>query len=63
MVRDYGMIRGRFYTSLTGGAPPDCYTSSISGFAFWAINYGFITWSLSETGYAAPLAQASKGNN
>jgi hypothetical protein len=57
MVRDYGMVHGRFYTSLTGGAPPDYYTSSVSGLTFWELYYGLITWpdALSNTGYSPQL--------
>jgi hypothetical protein len=56
-VRDYGMVRGRFYTS----SPPDDYTSSISGLAFWALHYGLITWptALSQTGYSDTLIAES----
>jgi hypothetical protein len=63
MVNDYGMVRGRFYMSLTGHGPPDYYSSSVSGLAFWALHYGLITWpnALSATGYPAPLvAQAGR---
>jgi hypothetical protein len=63
MVRDYGMVRGQFYTSLTGGGGPDFYTSSVSGLTFWALHYGFITWpdALKVIGYPAALvAQLGK---
>jgi hypothetical protein len=53
--KDYAMIHGRYYHSLTGGGPPDFYTSSISGLTFLKLHYGFIGMSaaLTATGYSA----------
>ena len=55
MVQEYGMSHGRYYTALTGGAPPNYYTSSISGLTFWALHFGFTTApnALTTTGYSA----------
>jgi hypothetical protein len=55
MVREYGMLHQRYYTSLTGGGGADYYTSSISGFGFWALHYGVITLptALKSAGYSA----------
>lgn len=55
MVRDYGMIEGRFYTSLTGGGGGDYYRSSISGLTFWALHIGLIDLptAMTRTGYSA----------
>jgi hypothetical protein len=39
----YRMMHGRYYWSLTGGGPPNFYTSSISGLAYWAWQYGLIS--------------------
>jgi hypothetical protein len=41
----YGTIHGRYYHSLTGGGSPDINTSSISGLAYWAWQYGLISLS------------------
>jgi hypothetical protein len=63
MVEDYGMVRGQFYKSLTGGAGPDYYTSSVSGLAFWALRARLIGWrdALMAVGYSAPVvAQLGK---
>jgi hypothetical protein len=42
-LTEYGMIHGRYYKSLTGGIPPNFYTSSISGLAYRAWQYGLIS--------------------
>jgi hypothetical protein len=63
MITEYGMAHGRYYKTLTGGAPPDYYTSSISSLTFWELHYGLITWAdaLANTGYSAQVvALASK---
>jgi hypothetical protein len=55
MVREYGMLHDRYYTSLTGGGTTDYYRSSISGLTFWAFHYGIIDMktALTKTGYSA----------
>jgi hypothetical protein len=60
VVEEHSMVRGRYYRSLTGGGPTEFYTSSISGFTFWALHYGFITLpnALRATGYSAPVVSA-----
>jgi hypothetical protein len=50
----YGMMHGRYYKSLTGGDPPHFYTSGISGLAYWAWQYGLISFpnALAWDGYS-----------
>jgi hypothetical protein len=57
---EYGMIHGCYYRSLTGGGPPEYYTSSISGLTFWELHYGVISLpkALAATGYSARLVSA-----
>jgi hypothetical protein len=52
---DYAMVHGRYYHSLTGGGPPNFYTSSIKGLAFLGLYYGIINMrdALTKTGYSA----------
>jgi hypothetical protein len=61
-VNDFAMIDGRYYQSLTGGGPPDFYTSSISGLTFLAVHYGFIRMSaaLTVTGYSAQAIKEAR---
>jgi hypothetical protein len=42
VVREWGMLHGRLYMSLTGGGPPNYYRSSISGLTFLALRYGMM---------------------
>jgi hypothetical protein len=60
IVRDYGMVHDRFYSSLTGGDSPDYYTSSISGLTFWALRFGIIDMksALTRTGYSSQALSA-----
>jgi hypothetical protein len=55
MAKEYGMVQGRYYHSLTGGNSPDYYTSSISGLTFWKLYYGLIDLqtALTTIGYSA----------
>jgi hypothetical protein len=59
-VSEYGMVRGRYYSSLTGENPPESYTSSVSGLTFWALHYGAIALpqALTTTGYSTPVVRA-----
>jgi hypothetical protein len=40
---EYGMMGGRYYVR-PDGLPGYYYTSSISGFPFWALRHGLIKW-------------------
>jgi hypothetical protein len=55
LVEEYNMLHGRYFHSLTGGSPPDYYTSSISGWIFWAHFFGIVNIrrALSMTGYSS----------
>jgi hypothetical protein len=63
-VKDYAMIDGRYSHSLTGGGPPNFYTSSISGLQFLALHYGFTRMSaaLTATGYSAQAVNEARLN-
>jgi hypothetical protein len=48
MFKRYGMRHGHYYYELTGGAPPDYFTSSISGWRYWAYWLGAMTLRTAE---------------
>ena len=54
IIQEYAMVRGRYYRSLTGGVPPNFYTSGIKGVAFLDVYYGFmdLPTALTMTGYS-----------
>lgn len=62
VLNDYSMIHGRYYHTLTGGNPPDFYTSSISGLIFLKLHYGFIGMSsaLTATGYSTQVVNEAR---
>jgi hypothetical protein len=63
VVNDYAMVHGRYYHSLTGGGPPEFYTSSISGRTFLKLYYRFFTdapAALRETGYPAQAVEEAR---
>jgi hypothetical protein len=43
MIEKYGMQHGHYYQTLTGGSPPHYYTSSISGWRYWAYRGGVLS--------------------
>lgn len=43
MIKKYGMQHGHYYHTLTGGSPPHYYTSSISGWRYWAYRGGLLS--------------------
>jgi hypothetical protein len=61
MLREYGMVRGQYYSSLTGGGGDDYYTSGISGLTYWALHYDLITLTdaLKYSGYASTVIPTS----
>jgi hypothetical protein len=48
LLRKYGMRHGHYYHSLTGGAPPHYYTSSISGWRYLAYRLGILSLKTAE---------------
>jgi hypothetical protein len=42
MIKTYGMRHGHYFYELTGGSPPNYYTSSISGWRYWAYRLGVL---------------------
>jgi hypothetical protein len=48
MFKKYGMRHGHYYYELTGGAPPDYFTSSISSWRYWAYWLGIMKLQTAE---------------
>jgi hypothetical protein len=48
LINHYGMHHGHYYQTLTGGSPPHYYTSSISGWRYWAYRAGFLSLKTAE---------------
>lgn len=48
LINSYGTQHGHYYHSLTGGSPPNYYTSSITGWRYWAYRLGLLSLTAAE---------------
>lgn len=48
LINKFGMQHGHYYHALTGGLPPHYFTSSISGWRYWAYRAGLLSLAVAE---------------